>query len=62
MLFRSVDFSDFAHDEKTVQAEEVDSEPADEDEITEKSLVYLIGSPDVRGIVMSITDLGDTKK
>lgn len=32
------------------------------DDITERSLVYLIGSPSVRGIVMSITDLGDTKK
>lgn len=34
----------------------------DEDEITEKSLIYLVGSPNVRGIVMSITDLGNTKK
>ena len=33
-----------------------------EDQITEKSLVYLIGQPDVKGIVMSVTDLGDTKK
>lgn len=33
-----------------------------EDDITERSLIYLIGSPSVRGIVMSITDLGDTKK
>lgn len=34
----------------------------EDDEITEKSLIYLVGNPDVRGIVMSITDLGETKK
>lgn len=33
-----------------------------EDEIKEKGLVYLIGDPSVRGIVMSISSLGDTKK
>lgn len=33
-----------------------------ENEITEKSLVYLVGDPTARGIVMSIKDLGDTKK
>lgn len=32
------------------------------DEIQEKSLVYLIGDPSIRGIVMSISDIGDTKK
>lgn len=34
----------------------------DENEIIEKRLVYLIVNPNVRGIVMSITDLGETKK
>ncbi|MCM1214750.1 MAG: SNF2-related protein [Lachnospiraceae bacterium] len=33
-----------------------------ENEIAEKSLVYLVGDPTTRGIVMSITDIGDTKK
>ena len=35
---------------------------ADDNGITEKALVYLVGKPDVHGIVMSVTDLGDTKK
>lgn len=42
--------------------EEIPDESGDENEIIEKSLVYLIGDPAVRGIVMSITDLGDIKK
>jgi len=32
------------------------------EEITEKNLVYLVGSPSVQGIVMSVTDMGETKK
>lgn len=32
------------------------------DEITEKSIVYLVGEPEKRGIVFSITNLGDIKK
>lgn len=56
------DFSTFSQEETTDQIQEDEPETVDENEITEKSLVYLIGSPDVRGIVMSITDLGDTKK
>ena len=42
--------------------EEIPDEAGDENEIAEKSLVYLIGDPAVRGIVMSITDLGDVRK
>lgn len=41
---------------------EVPAETVDEDDIHEKGLVYLIGDPSVRGVVMSISDLGDTKK
>lgn len=58
----TLDFSTFPQEETTDQIQEDEPETVDENEITEKSLVYLIGSPDVRGIVMSITDLGDTKK
>lgn len=42
--------------------EEIPDESGDENEIAKKSMVYLIGDPTVRGIVMSITDLGDIKK
>lgn len=38
------------------------SEGGTADVIAEKSLVYLVGDPSVRGIVMSVSDLGDTKK
>lgn len=41
---------------------EIGDEFDGEDEIVEKSLVYLIGDPDTRGIVMSITKLDDIKK
>ena len=58
----TVDFESFSQLSQPEAAETVVSDAADEDEIREKSLVYLVGSPDVRGIVMSITDLGDTKK
>lgn len=56
---------DFALFSRETQADSVTTEEQgviDENEITEKSLIYLIGDPNVRGIVMSITDLGDTKK
>lgn len=58
----TVDFSVFAQEEQEQPLDSGGPEVVDENEITEKSLVYLIGSPDVKGIVMSITDLGDTKK
>ena len=57
-----VDFESFSQESRPEAAETVMPDVGDEDEIREKSLVYLVGSPDVRGIVMSITDLGDTKK
>lgn len=55
----TVDFAVLSHNETE---EEAAVEVGDEDDISEKSLVYLIGNPSVRGIVMSISDLGDTKK
>ena len=56
----TVDFASFSQEAQTDQTAEAEPEVVDENEITEKSLVYLIGNPDVRGIVMSITDLGDS--
>lgn len=58
----TVDFASFSQETETEQTAEAEPGVVDENEITEKSLVYLIGNPDVRGIVMSITDLGETKK
>ena len=58
----TVDFTSFSQETETEQTAEAKSVAVDENEITEKSLVYLIGNPNVRGIVMSITDLGETKK
>ena len=58
----TVDFSSFAQEEQVQPVNDIEPEVVDENEITEKSLVYLIGNPKVRGIVMSIKDLGDTKK
>ena len=58
----TVDFSVFAQEEQEQPLDSGEPEVVDENEITEKSLVYLVGSPDVKGIVMSITDLGDTKR
>lgn len=46
-------------EEKSVVDEEIS---ANGNDISEKSLVYLIGEPEVRGIVMTVTNLGDTKK
>ena len=58
----TVDFASFSQEPQAEQTSEDEPEAIDENEITEKSLVYLVGNPDVRGIVMSITDLGNTKK
>lgn len=58
----SVDFDSFAQKPQEEQHAVAVPETVDENEIKVKSLVYLIGSPDVRGIVMFIIDLGDTKK
>lgn len=55
----TVDFAELSHNEAE---EEAAVEVGDEDDISEKSLVYLIGNPSVHGIVISISDLGDTKK
>ena len=56
----TVDFSTISNTEEVASVEQ--EEVVDENDIAEKSLVYLIGDPSVKGIVMSITDLGDTKK
>lgn len=53
---------DFDALSKSGSEESTSDEPDDENEITEKSLVYLIGDPAVHGVVISITDLGDVKK
>lgn len=53
---------DFDALSKGQSEEEIPDESGDENEIAEKSLVYLIGDPAVRGIVMSITNLGDIEK
>lgn len=57
----TVDFSTLTQEQEE-PALSTDASETSDDEITEKSLVYLTGDPGVRGIVMSITDLGDTKK
>lgn len=56
----TVDFSIISNTEEAASVEQ--EEAGDENDIAEKSLVYLIGDPSVKGIVMSITDLCDTKK
>ncbi len=56
----TVDFSSIS---KIREIEPIEQENIDNDnDIVEKSLIYLIGDPSVKGVVMSITDLGDTKK
>lgn len=57
----TVDFDTLSKLEAESEAEAV-QEVSDENEIKEKSLVYLVGDPSVKGIVMSISDIGDTKK
>lgn len=54
-----VDFAALAQQEETMK---VPTEGMVEDDIHEKGLVYLIGNPSVRGVVMSISNIGDTKK
>ena len=56
----TIDFSTISNTEEVASVEQ--EEVVDENDIAEKSLVYLIGDPSVKGIVMSIADLGDTKK
>lgn len=55
----AVDFSQFSQTEGNWEAIAAD---VAETEIKEREIVYLIGDPSVRGVVMSIGDLGDTKK
>lgn len=55
----TVDFDVFLKGESE---DKIPDEASNENEIIEKSLVYLIGDPTVRGIVISITNLGDIKK
>lgn len=55
----TIDFDSLSQNEPE---EKGSPEHVDEYVITEKSLVYLIGNPSVRGIVTTISDLGDTKK
>ena len=57
----TVDFASFSQETQVEQTPK-ETKGDDKNEIKEKSLIYLIGNPDVRGIVMSITDLGNTKK
>ena len=57
----TVDFDTLSKPEAESEIEAV-QEVSDENEIKEKSLVYLVGDPSVKGIVMSISDIGDTKK
>lgn len=60
----TVDFMSFSQEEEFQKTTEdiKKHDVVNDNEIFEKSLVYLIGNPNVRGIVMSITDLGNTKK
>ncbi len=58
----SIDFVSFIEAVPTNQSENEESVNAAESDIEEKSIVYLTGDPDTHGIVMSITDLGETKK
>lgn len=39
-----------------------EEETASDDAIEEKSMVYIIGSPETRGMVFSVTDMGDIRK
>lgn len=57
----TVDFSTISNAAETAEEGNI-TEVGVENDIVEKSLVYLIGDPSVKGIVMSISDIGDTKK
>ena len=58
----------FAQDSPTVEpiaqeAQEVESQTtAQTNEIEERSMVYIVGSPETKGMVFSVSTLGDTKK
>jgi ATP-dependent helicase HepA len=56
----TVDFASLANPSEN--KEEASAPEEETDEIKEKGLVYLVGDPSVRGIVMSISSVGDTKK
>ncbi len=56
----TVDFEELTKEESP--STDTATETGSEDDITEKSVVYLVGDPSVHGIVMSINVLGDTKK
>ncbi|MCD8110560.1 MAG: SNF2-related protein, partial [Clostridiales bacterium] len=58
----TVDFDSFSQKQETETMPEEESVVGKDNEIAEKSLVYLVGNPEIRGIVMSITDLGETRK
>lgn len=55
----TVDFSALSQPEEPIVKPQ---DNINENEIQEKDLVYLIGEPSVRGVVMFISDLGGTKK
>lgn len=58
----TVDFDAISQPEpETKMPEELVKDSAD-DEIKVQGLVYLTGDPSVRGIVMSVSDIGDTRK
>lgn len=44
------------------ETDNTESEPAADHAIEERSMVYIVGSPDTKGMVFSVTSLGDTKK
>lgn len=60
----TIDFNDLTRPVESDDATASESGESSEiiEEIKEKGLVYLVGDPSVRGIVMSISDIGDTKK
>ena len=57
----TIDFEEL-NTEETIPSGSIGGTTTKDNEITEKTLVYLVGDPSVKGIVMSDTDLGDTKK
>ena len=61
-LSSTIDFESFTEESTQRGGSEEIVETAQIDDIGEKSIVYLVGSPDVRGMVMSVTDLGEVKK
>lgn len=57
----NADFS-AVFDDEPIKASTVEEVPKNTGEIQEKDRVFLTGSPDVKGMVFSITDVGGTKK